>query len=754
VSGTSLADLSMIELFRLEVEQQAGILTESLLMLENGASGSDPIAAVMRAAHSIKGAARLVECEEAVELAHSLEERIAQLRTQPLPWGRRIVDTLLEAVDTLEEVAREKQEDKHLPDETAKQARWVAQNLREGAADDEWSGHAVRDDELVEWDRRRGDRRRAVSVVDWEAHTSSDKTIRLPVERFDLLMSLAGEAMAGARWLRPYSESMRRLKRLQAEVLFDLESLREAMQLLRLPEALRQRLDEVYQKAVAGRDRMEEKVSALEVFDAKLEGLSNRLQAEVMATRMRPFRDGVRGLPRIVRLIARSVGKEVRLLMSGLDVRVDREILQKIEAPLSHLLNNAVDHAIETPEEREAIGKPREGTIHINVTQQRGLVQIGVGDDGRGIDRARVTSKLVQRQILDRETAAALSDRELFDFILLPGFSTRDDVSTLSGRGVGLDAVADMVRSVGGTLEIASAAGRGATFTLQFPATRAVIRALIVGIGGEPYALALGRIERILKLDVAAVSLQESLPMAAMDGQPVTLVPAAHVLELNTAWPPSDALPVVVIQDHGRYYGLVVHALLGEAELVTRALPVQLGKLRDVSAVAALDDGQPVLILDVEELLDSGKSYLSMCSGAWWQDAAAARRARPGRRVLVVDDSFIVRELERKLLTADGYDVTVAVDGWSGWQAAKAQTFDLVITDVDMPRLDGLQLLRMLKQDPALQHVPVIVVSCMDSQGYGARAVAAGAEAFVAKASFHDDTLRKEVRRVLGEPQR
>lgn len=750
-SWDRLSDLSMVELFRMEVEQQVTIATESLMFIEQQGIDETHLAAVMRAAHSIKGAARLVDCQEAVDVAHIVEEWISRVGNHDGVLKEDSVDQLLEAIDTIEEIAREKEDGKRLPETTAKQAEQIIERLTETLPGARVATGSKTAAELQEWDRRHRERRQDDRRGARASEVAGESTLRIAAERFDSLMALAGEATASARWLQPYAESMRRLKRQQWELLFDLEALRENMRSMPNAEGPRQRLEEAYQRAINGRDVLEQKVSELEVFDAKLEALASRLHAEVMASRMRPFRDSVRGLARIIRRIARTLGKDVRLELSGLDILLDREILQRLEAPLGHLLNNAVDHAIETPDERERAGKPREGTIWINAALQRGIVQIRVRDDGRGIDRERVIEKLVQRNILDRGTANSLPESELYDFILLPGFSTRDAVSSFSGRGVGLDAVAELVRTVGGQLQIESTFGKGSCFTLHLPATRAVMRALLVDIGGEPYAFPLSRIDRIIKIDLAEARIPDGVAYVDINEETVTLVPTARVLEINTQRPLEGVMPALLVREHNACYAVLVDRLLGEKELITRVVPTQLGKVRDISSVSILDNGEPVLILDADELLLSGKALLAKRDPTLFETAEVSGGGRR-KRVLVVDDSLTVRELERKLLLADGFDVSVAADGWAGWQAVRRASFDLVITDVDMPRLDGLQLVRMLKQDSILRRIPVIMVSYMDRPQDRARALDAGADRFVAKASFDDNALRQEVRQMLGEP--
>ena len=747
--GRDLKDLSLVELFRLEVETQAGVLTDGLLALERGEHGRDEIGAMMRAAHSLKGAARLVECTEVVELAHAIEEHLTQRGANAQSWAHDVIDLMLEAVDTIDEIAREKQEHKRLADGTVEQVQRVLRLLRQDAVPTESPHETPEQAELREWERRRGDRRQDGRRED-ESPRVGERTVRVSVERFDALVAFVGDVLRNSRWLRPFATALRRLNRGQTDLLFDLETLGEKLRQSGAPEEVMTLWADIRQRMGDGRDGLREKLAELEVFDAKLEASSARLNVEIMASRLRPFRDGVRGLPRIVRGIGRTLGKDVKLDITGMDTRIDREVLQRIEAPLSHLLNNAVDHGIETEEERVRLGKPREGRIHINASHHRASINIKVSDDGRGIDRERVIEKLVRQRILDRETASALSDHDLFDYILLPRFSTRDEVSELSGRGVGLDVVVDMLRELGGSLEIKSHAGQGTEFVLRLPLTRTVFNALLFEVGGEPYAVPLNRVERILRANADdLVTDDQGRLVVILNGKGMVALPAARILELSAVGDRRGLVSAFVLRDADREVAVLVDRLVGEKELVVRPLPEYLGKIRDVSAASLLDNDEPVLILDTDEFLQSARAWMSRPADE--PTSSAAVESARQQRVLVVDDSITVRELQRQLLTADGYDVGVAVDGLAGWNLLKNEPFDLLITDVDMPRLDGLQLLKMVRADDELKRLPVMVMSYMDRAQDSESAFKAGANAFLPKADFQDTLLRREVRRLLEE---
>ena len=517
-----------------------------------------------------------------------------------------------------------------------------------------------------------------------------------------------------------------------------------------LSESQRGQLDEACREAAACTQILASGHEELEGFVRRSANLSGRLYREAQLSRMRPFADRARGFPRFVRDLAGTLGKSARLDLVGANTQVDRDILEKLEAPLTHLLRNALDHGLESPDERALAGKPTEGTLTLEARHSAGMLIVVLSDDGRGIDLETLRAAVVLKQLTTQETAARMSEEELVEFLFLPGFSTRDRVTELSGRGVGLDVVRSMVREVRGSVRLTSQKGRGTRCSLQVPLTLSVLRALLVEVGGEPYALPLSRIARTLRLPRAEIGTMEGRQHFALDGQPVGLVAAHQVLELDPPTGVPDELSVVVLGESGRRVGVVVGQFLGERELVVQTIDPRLGKLKNISAAAILADRAPVLIVDVDdllrsvELLASGSRLGKLGFGARGPDAP--RR----QRVLVVDDSLTVRELERKLLTSRGYEVEVAVDGVDGWNALRAHEYDLVISDVDMPRMDGIEMIGLVKKDARLRSLPVMMVSYKDSEADRRRGLDAGADYYLTKSSFHDESLLQAVADLIG----
>ncbi|MDP2989216.1 MAG: response regulator, partial [Kiritimatiellota bacterium] len=464
------------------------------------------------------------------------------------------------------------------------------------------------------------------------------------------------------------------------------------------------------------------------------------------------------GFPRMVRDLARQLNKKVKFEIVGQATGVDREILEKLEAPLTHLLRNALDHGLEPPEERQAAGKNPEGLLTLEARHQAGQLHVIVADDGRGIDLERVRRKVVARGLSTDEMVGRLTEAELLDFLFLPGFSTREAVTEISGRGVGLDIVRNLAQEVGGFVRVENRPGTGRVvgvgtqFHLQLPITLSVLRTLLVEIAGEAYAIPLTRIDHLVVAPPEEIQTLDGRRYLTLNQRHIGLVDAREVLELSGAASRPAAWPIVIIGDRANAYGLVVDRFIGESKLVVRTLDTRLGKVQDISAVSLLDDGTPVMIVDTEDLVRSIENLLSGGRLKQFQAAGKTAAAKTRKHILVADDSITVREMERKLLENRGYAVDVAVDGMDAWNTVRMGRYDLVVSDVDMPRMNGIELVRHIKQDARLKALPVIIVSYKDREEDRLSGLEAGATHYLTKSSFHDETFLKTVADVIGDP--
>ena len=734
-AGGDLSGLSMEELFRMEAEAQTAILTDGLLAIEREPDAREWLDALMRAAHSLKGAARLSGNEAVVRVAHAMEDVFEAARQGILTLTGAHVDVLFQGVDLIARLAQ-----------TSLEPGSIAAKAAEGDTNAFLAALAapqVRTAEPLPTPTS------AASSPPQD--TTSQAAIRVTAEHFNRLLGLAGESVVLSRWVTSFVAELARLRHLQNATTRLLNDARDQAAATGDPQT-RASLEHVYTSAMECQAALSRCLTELDTFDRRSLSVSHRLYEGVLAARMRPFSDGVHKLPRMVRDLAQTLGKRVQFSIDGEQTPVDRDILQRLETPIVHLLRNVLDHGIETPEERHKAGKPEEGHISLTAKHNAGKLTVIVADDGRGVDPESIRCRVVEQGLTTADVAAKLNTTELLEFLFLPGFSTRKTVTEISGRGVGLDIVMTMVREVGGTAEIASRPGEGMRVQLQLPLTLSVVRALIVEIGGEAYALPLTRIAKVVRVPRASVHSAEGHEHTLIDERPVGLVSAQHILDVTTSVPPSDTLLVVVLGDKTARYGLVVDRLMGERELVVRPLDKRLGKVADVSAAALLPDETPVLILDPDDLIRSIE--IAVSGGRLAPVGMASTSTTPTvtrRRVLVVDDSITVRETERKLLESAGYDVDIAVDGMDGWNAIRSGHYDLVVTDVDMPRLTGIELTTMIRKDAKLKGLPVMIVSYKDREEDRLRGLDAGADYYLTKASFHDDTLLHAAADLIGE---
>ena len=752
----------MAELFRLEVENQSVVFTENLLGLEQNPTDASRLEALMRAAHSLKGAARMVDRDAAVSVAHELEDVFVAAQEGSLALLPEHVDVLLRGVDLLHRIAQAP--DDEIETEKSKRADEVQQLLRDLAkvrVDD--PSKAVKGilESLQSENTNVSDSVAIVSKAQaalpfpsndvGDAKRKRQRFLRVTPENLNRVLALTGESLVESRRLVPFLESLLRLKRQHTELAQILDRVRELLSLEKLGEHAEAQVVQARAQLLRCREDLSERLLELESFHRRSANLSHRLYDEALACRMRPFADGIHGFPRMVRDLARDLGKQVKLEIRGPDTYVDRDILEKLEAPLTHLLRNAIDHGIELPEVRRTAGKSVEGTIRLEAQHSAGNLLITVSDDGSGVDLADLRKAIVLKNLTTSEAAEQMSDSEVLEFLLLPGFTMKQTVTEISGRGVGLDAVQAIVREVRGAIRVWTDLSRGTTWQMQLPLTLSIVRALLVEIGNEAYAFPLVHINRALKVAKKDIEVTAGRQHFRFEDRQIGLIAASQIFGGKEDIHSGEQVSVVVVGNKANCYGVVTEKFLGERELVIRPLDPRLGKIKDISSGALLDDGSPVLIVDVEDLIRSiEKSIEAGVSGAV-QSRGRGETQKKAKRVLVVDDSLTVRELEKKLLQTRHYQVEVAVDGMDGWNAARTGLFDLVVTDIDMPRLDGIELVTLIKKDANLKSLPVMIVSYKDRAEDRQRGLDAGADYYLVKAGFHDEALLQAVVNLIGE---
>jgi two-component system, chemotaxis family, sensor histidine kinase and response regulator WspE len=749
------SDPSMLELFRQESASQAEILETGLVALENQ-SNPALIEPLMRAAHSIKGAARIVGLDPAVTLAHAMEDLLVAAQQGHIAITADGIDVLLKAADVFKHLADTRNEGlaAYLVEHQA-----TLNNLEQNLS-------ALLRGEFIEPMEETASCQAADAEIPAlptpDASTPSPPSeevpatggvVRVTADSLSRLMGLAGECLVQSRLLEIFSQDLTRLKNEQVQLNETLEDVHEALAKANsLPPLVGQQVSKAVERSKNCRQVLLAHIETFDAFWLNWENLVARLYNQAIVTRMRPLKDGLHGLPRLVRDAARRLGKQIRLTVVGEETQVDRDILSRLEAPLNHIIRNACDHGIETPEQRRKNGKQEEGTIRIEAGHRSGMLSIVISDDGVGIDADTVRRKVVEKGLATETIASEFNQSELMDFLFVPGFSTASTVTEISGRGVGLDVVRNMISDVRGIVTVESKPGQGARFQMQLPLTLSVLRTLLVEISGDPYAVPLTRIDRIVSITPEDIQVIEDRQYYNFDKENIGLVPANLPLGLPPVETTGDCHPVLIISDRLNRYGLVVDRILGERDLVVRPLNHRLGKIPSINAASILDDGSPVLIMDIDDLVRIVDNLLRENRLTRIGSAPEETETRRVKRILVVDDSITVREVERKILDNKGYQVDTAVDGMDGWNALRSQTYDLVITDVDMPRMNGLDFVRQIRSESQYRHLPIMMISYKEREEDRIRGLEVGANYYLTKSSFYDESFLNAVIDLIGKP--
>lgn len=743
-----MRDASLLDLFRLEAEAQKQVLDTGLLILERDPTNASQLEACMRAAHSLKGAARIVGLDNGVLVAHAMEDLLVAAQEGLLRLLPDHIDALLQGSDLLLRIGQTQQDaelDARVETLTTR-LQVLLGNAVPALRTQAGSSNALH----AEHEQTQVVPNTPGTPTDSGVEERTSRVLRVSAERFDHLIDLSGKSLVEFQRTKPLSESLYRLKRQQESARRTLETLREHLLGSEQDATAQALFNESRNLLIECQQQLQAHQELFDDFVWHGGQRTQQLYDLALASRMRPFADVLAGQTRMLRDLGRSLGKQVRLEIEGENTQVDRDVLERLEAPLTHLLRNAVDHGIEPPALRTRKGKEEEGRVLLRARHHAGMLVLEVSDDGAGVDLQRVAQAVVKRRFASAEQVEQMTEEELLSFLFLPGFSMSQQVTEVSGRGVGLDVVQHEIRRMRGNVRLLQRPDEGCLFHLELPLTLSVVRALVVTIGGEAYAFPLAQIERMLRLPRSAIVQLEGRQHFWLDDEHVGLISAAQLLQCAEKQGEEDSIPIVLIRDREQYHGLAVEDFLGEFTLVLMPLDPRLGKVRDVAAGALLHDGTPVLVLDVDDLLNSvgkllGDGHLDRV------DHSSNTRQAVSKRVLVVDDSLTVRELERKLLLSRGYQVSVAVDGMDGWNALRAEAFDLLITDIDMPRMDGIELVTQVRQDPRLRSLPVMVVSYKDREEDRRRGLEAGADYYLAKASFHDEALLDAVQTLIGE---
>ncbi len=484
----------------------------------------------------------------------------------------------------------------------------------------------------------------------------------------------------------------------------------------------------------------------------------DRLHQQTRRLRLAPVSSVFSLFPLMVRDLANDQGKEIELAMQGTELEVDLQILETMKDPLIHLVRNAVDHGIEQPDARERAGKPRSGRLELSVASiDGGRVEICVSDDGAGVDPDVVRSAAVRSHVLSAEAAEGLSSEATVDLLFRSGFSTSSVITKISGHGLGLSIVREQVEALGGRIRIESRPGAGASIRILLPTTVATFRGLLVRAGGQPFLVPLDSVQRTIRVDERDIHHAAGREVISWEGGVIPIGRLDTLLDLpRVARDPTSedggapskargaAASIALVLRLGEdRAAILVDELLGDREVLTRDLHAPLVRVPCVATAGLLGTSTLVLVLRPSDLMKTIRTRTAASAIAQIEEEAEPPS------VLVADDSITTRMLVRGILEAAGYRVQVAVDGTDAWTILKAQAFDLLISDVEMPHMSGFELTSMVRQDPDVRNLPVVLVTALDSREDKERGIAVGANAYVVKSDMEQSNLLEIVRRLV-----
>jgi len=765
----------LLATFRVEAAEHIQVLSSGLMELEKPSaaeSHSATIEAIFREAHSLKGAARAVNIAEIETICQSLEDVFSSWQRKETAPNALMFDALHRATDTLERILGQlstgEESKKQGKDpfgilslianlEQAGQAALPQAKSKQSATDGERAKQTAADaDRLVP-----------------EARVAATDTVRLPAGRLGTLLLEAEELLMA-----------KQAARLRAAELDDLQAAiapwkKTRVQLRLLLRSLAQSVESNGHGPAAangngkGQARARKLIEILEQDDHFFQSLEGQLEALAKASHrdrrsldrmvdqlldsakqvvMLPAASLLETFPRLARDLARDRGKVVELEVQGADIEMDRRILEEVKEPLLHLLRNSIDHGIESPSDRLKASKPEHGLVRIALRRiDSNKAELLVSDDGRGIQVYDVRAAALKLGVLSEDEAQSMEEPEkqkVLDLVFRSGISTSPIITDISGRGLGLAIVREKVEKLGGEVSIENHPGAGTTFRMILPFTRAAFRGVVVRVGEHLFALPSVQVGRVLRFQQEEVKTVENRETLLVEGRPTALVRLSDALALPARELPRDSEKgqAVLVGSKDKRIAIRVDEVLGEQEILAKSLGRQLQGVRNMAGATVLGNGRVVPILDVPDLLKSAAEVGATVRPA---DARPSEPERKKMSILVAEDSITSRSLLKNILETAGYEVTTAVDGAEAFATLKTAKFDLLVSDVDMPRMNGFGLTAKVRSDPSLADLPVVLVTALGSREDRERGIDAGANAYIVKSSFDESDLLEVLRRLL-----
>jgi two-component system, chemotaxis family, sensor kinase CheA len=747
--------------FHIEAEEHVRAISAGLIELEKEQGPekrAQGLETIFRETHSLKGAARSVGLDGIESMCQPMESIFAALKRQEISLNPVLYDLLHQTTDSIMQLVAETGEEnatafrlrnrelvRQLNDITAKNAKVDKKEIPKLLM-----AECPDEDARPQTDEKN----RATVQETVEKPVVMAETVRIPTAKLDPLL-LQAEEMITIK-----TTAKQRVKELQeinsALTIWKTESEKWKARKSNAPtwEELwawnETRLNTLQSRAaVVARAAEQDQRLVSRLVDEHLETVKNVL--------MLPVGTLVEVFPRLVRDLARSQDKEVELIVYGTEIEIDKRILEELKDPLIHLIRNCVDHGIEKPEERTQEGKPSCGTIKLTFTAKESRrMEISVSDDGAGIALDKVKAAVSKLGLFTVDTVKQVSPQDAMEFIFHSGVSTSPIITDISGRGLGLAIVREKVEKLGGVVSVESVKDAGATFRIVIPMTLATFRGVIVRTGDSLFVAPSINLERVLRVSEDDIKTVENRETISIDGIILPLARLSDTLEMpvrkNVSTPfkipgltEVKRIPVIVLTSMDNHIGFLVDEVLQEQEVLVKGLGAQLQRVRNIAGATVTGTGKIVPVLNVSDLIKSAVRL----AAAPRKETAYRKTSDSAEKILVAEDSITSRTLLKNILETAGFQVTTAVDGADALAQLHSNEFGLVVSDVDMPRMNGFELTAKIRADKKLGETPVVLVTSLESRDDKERGIEAGANAYIVKSSFDQSNLLEVVRRFL-----
>lgn len=750
---TDSSDADLLNIFWVEVGDYLGTLNHMLLQIEASATDDDSehIREANRIAHSMKGAAHAVGINVIETLAYYMEELFDSAMNNRLELTPTVCDLIYDGLDLIQNVVNGVEN----PTETL---ATVLARLEQTVAAAQVA-HPP--------DKKRTTAIRTVQLTQevGESGTmqlrSVEESVRVPVSRLDRLMGELSELLVARMHSEERQRSFIQLGRLNHKWQREWRAVRTAY--IRLARRIQNEPEsvpddmltlfeflETNERYLLETNRHLARLSReMAQFNSQLTMLTEQMQDDIGGMRLVPFDSVVSGFQRLVRDMARDTEKNVYLDVIGVAVEMDKSALDSLKEPIMHLLRNAVDHGIEISSERERHGKAPAGRIELAVEQRGKEIHIRVSDDGRGLDAFRIGRAAVHAGLISSQEANSLAPEDAHNLIFHPGLSTRDEVTSLSGRGMGMDIVRTRVEGLRGRVSVASTPNKGTAFIMRIPLLLTRLSCILLRAGGQDFAVPSASVMRMLTLKQTDLFTAEGRDMVLVDERPIPITSLDSLLGLPAS--PSDPENVVllVLTVGERAIAFQVEALYSEQELVLKQLGTEIAEASFVSGAALLGSGEVIVILDPNDLIRGAGGTRPLLPGTKAKVEPNIDPHERRLRVLIVDDSITTRTLEKHILENAGFEVYVAVNGLEAWERLAELSVDVVIADVEMPKMTGLELTRRIREHNALNRLPVILLTSLAKPEQREAGLKAGADAYLVKSRFDQDELLRLIQAVV-----